>query len=116
MRKGRPPASGIAHSVRVGEGPTIGWCILWCMQRVQIYLSDEQRRRVAERARERKCAQSEVIREILDRGLGIEHDAADVATVIRETAGVLAGEADWETWQRSVRGRSADERLEALGL
>lgn len=48
--------------------------------------------------------------------LGIEHDAADVATVIRETAGVLAGEADWETWQRSVRGRSADERLEALGL
>lgn len=90
--------------------------MFWCMQRVQIYLSDEQRRRVAERASERSCAQSEVIREILDRGLGIEHESTDVSNVIRETAGVLADEADWETWQKSVRGDSADERLQALGL
>jgi transposase len=86
------------------------------MQRVQIYLSDEQRSRVAARAQKRQCAQSEVIREILDRGLGIEHDSSDALTAIRETAGMLADAPEWDTWQRSVRGRSANERLEALGL
>jgi hypothetical protein len=53
------------------------------MQRVQIYLTDEQRSRVADRAKSKKCAQSEVIREILDRGLGIEHDASDALAAIR---------------------------------
>jgi transposase len=86
------------------------------MQRVQIYLSDEQRSRVAARAQKRQCAQSEVIREILDRGLGIEHDASDTLSAIRETAGILIDERGWDEWQRSVRGRSANERLEALGL
>ncbi len=86
------------------------------MQRTQIYLTDEQRSRVAERARERGCAQSQVIRELLDRGLGIETESDDAVAAIRETAGLLAEEADWETWQRSVRGRSADQRLTALNL
>lgn len=85
------------------------------MQRVQIYLSDEQRRRVAARAEERSCPQAEIIREILDLGLGIEHEPIDGLAAIRETAGLLADEPDWETWQRSVRGRSAAERLEDTG-
>jgi hypothetical protein len=86
------------------------------MQRVQIYLTDEQRSRVADRAKSKKCAQSEVIREILDRGLGIGHDASDALAAIRETAGILDDERDWESWQRSVRGRSANDRLDAVGL
>ena len=85
------------------------------MQRVQIYLTDEQRSRVAARAKERSCAQAEIIREILDRGLGIEHQPTDRLAAICETAGLLADEPDWETWQRSVRGRTADERLEDSG-
>jgi hypothetical protein len=86
------------------------------MQRVQIYLSDEQRTRVARRASERHCAQAEIIRELLDRGLGISNESADAVTAIRETAGLLADSADWQTWQRSVRGRTANERLDSLGL
>jgi hypothetical protein len=86
------------------------------MRRTQIYLTDEQRSRVAERARERGCAQSQVIRELLDRGLGIETESDDPVAAILETAGLLAGEDDWETWQASVRGRSADQRLAALDL
>ena len=86
------------------------------MQRVQIYLSDEQRSRVAERAAERGCAQSEVIREILDHSLGIRHDRSDRDAAIRETAGILADEDGWNTWQRSARGRTATDRLEDLGL
>lgn len=90
--------------------------MMWCMQRVQIYLTDEQRNRVASRARERRCPQSEVIRELLDRGLGIATDSADAVTAIRETAGLLAGAPDWPSWQQSVRGRTAAERLDSLGL
>jgi hypothetical protein len=86
------------------------------MQRVQIYLTDEQRRRVAERAELRECAQSAVIRDILDHGLGITHDPSDALAAIRETSGLVTDGQDWEAWQRSVRGRTADERLEALGL
>lgn len=86
------------------------------MQRVQIYLTDEQRSRVASRARERRCAQSEVIRELLDRGLGIANESADAVIAIRETAGLLEGSGDWESWQRALRGRTAAERLDALGL
>jgi transposase len=86
------------------------------MRRTQIYLTDEQRSRVAERARDRGCAQSQVIRELLDRGLGIEIESDDAVAAIRETAGILASESDWETWQRSVRGRSAGERLTSLDL
>ncbi|HYN33096.1 MAG TPA: CopG family transcriptional regulator [Ilumatobacteraceae bacterium] len=86
------------------------------MRRTQIYLTDEQRSQVAERARARGCAQSQIIRELLDRGLGIETESDDPVAAIRETAGLLADEADWEGWQRSVRGRSADQRLTALNL
>jgi hypothetical protein len=84
------------------------------VRRTQIYLTDEQRSRVAERAHERGCAQSQIIRELLDRGLGIAAEPDDPVAAIRETAGLLADEADWETWQASVLGRSADQRLTAL--
>lgn len=89
----------------------VGW-----VQRVQIYLTEAQRQRIAERARERGCAQSQVIRELLDRGLGIGTDRPDILEVIADTAGSLADAPDWETWQRAVRGRPVGERLESLGL
>lgn len=89
----------------------VGW-----VQRVQIYLTETQRRRIAERAAERGCAQSQVIRELLDRGLGLDADRPDILEVIADTAGVLPEAPDWETWQRTVRGRPVGERLESLGL
>ena len=86
------------------------------MQRTQIYLTVDQRTRIATRAKERSCAQSEIIRELLDRGLGINPVDHDSGAAIRETAGLLADAPDWQEWQRSVRGRTAEERLSAFDM
>ncbi len=86
------------------------------MKRTQIYISEEQDRRLARMAGEREISKAELIRQLLDRALEPGHAEAVARAVIRETAGVCAGYPDWPEWLRSVRGRSADERLRAAGL
>ena len=88
------------------------------MQRTQIYLTDEQRDRIARIANDRGVSKAEVIRGMLDQQLGISSDADARAEIFRETAGLLKGKdyPDWEEWLRNVRGRTADERLRDLGL
>lgn len=49
--------------------------MLWCMHRTNIYLSDEQERALATRARLEGKTRSAVIRAILDRELALPPDA-----------------------------------------
>ena len=86
------------------------------MHRTQIYLTDDQQRRIAEVAAERKSSKAAVIRDILDRVLGDGDSGAEDLAIIRSTSGICAGYPDWPEWLSSVRGRSADERLRSLGL
>jgi hypothetical protein len=86
------------------------------MHRTQIYLSDEQRERIAQIANDRGISKAEVIRGMLDRELGIASDADVKAEIFRETAGILKDAPGWEEWLHDARGRTADERLRDLGL
>jgi hypothetical protein len=86
------------------------------MRRTQIYITDQQERRLAERARDEGVSKAEVIRRILDRAFGGDGGEAEALAVIRATAGICADYPDWQEWQRQVRGRSADARLGDAGL
>jgi hypothetical protein len=86
------------------------------MHRTQVYLTDEQRRRLARRAEDDGTSQAEVIRRILDRELGILRGTADRVAVVDATAGVLADHPDWPEWLAEVRGGGSSERLRSLGL
>ncbi len=87
-----------------------------CMQRLQLYLTDEQRRRLARRAADEGISQAEVVRRILDRALGIRRGVEDRLAVVEATSGVLADHPDWPEWLASVRGPGSAERLRRLGL
>jgi hypothetical protein len=84
------------------------------MKRTQIYIRDDQAERILERAEERGISQAEVIRQILDAALDTGDAEAEARAAILATAGVLQDAPDWPEWQRSVRGRSAAERLDEL--
>lgn len=86
------------------------------MHRTQIYLTDEQRERIARMADDRGVSKAEVIRRILDRSLGIGSDADERVEAVITTAGIMPDAPDWPEWQRRIRGRTADERLRDLGL
>lgn len=86
------------------------------MRRTQMYLTDAQRSRLAARARAEGVSEAEVIRRILDAGLGIDTADDERLAAVDETAGLLAGAPDWPEWLRDVRGEGADERLRELGL
>jgi len=86
------------------------------MHRTQVYLTDEQRRRLARRAADDGISQAEIIRRILDRDLGIESGIDDRLAVVDATAGLLAGHPDWPEWLADIRGPGASERLHRLGL
>jgi len=86
------------------------------MRRTQIYITEEQERRIAELARDRNVPKAEIIRSILDAALDTGDAEAEARAVIEGTAGLLADYPGWAEWQRSVRGRSAADRLESLGL
>ena len=80
-----------------------------CMQRTNIYLEAEQCDALDELARARGVTRSEVIRQLIDQGLG--HAGSDLAAdlaAIEASFGVLAEEDHWE----SVRG--PDERSRHL--
>ena len=86
------------------------------MKRTQVYIREDQARRIAERAEERGVSQAEVIRQILDAALDLGDAEGEARAAILATAGILSQSPDWPEWQRSVRGRSASERLDDLGL
>lgn len=86
------------------------------MQRTQIYLTEEQRRRIARRAADAGVSQAEAIRRILDEALGIGEGRDERRAAVLATAGIVADAPDWPEWLRRVRGRGSDGRLRALGL
>ena len=81
------------------------------MKRTQVYLTDEQDRRLAEIARERKVPKAAALRAALDTALETGDPEAEARAVILATAGILSDYPDWLEWQGQVRGRTADERL-----
>jgi hypothetical protein len=86
------------------------------MQRTQIYLTDEQQRAIAGRARDGQVSKAEVIRRILDRELGLNDGSEDRLASVDATAGVLPNAPDWPEWLAHVRGGDAAARLDRLGL
>lgn len=83
---------------------------------MQIYLTDEQRRLIARRASDEGVPQADVIRRILDVGLGIEVHHDERLAAVRATAGILADYPDWPEWLADVRGPGTADRLRRLGL
>ena len=86
------------------------------MHRTQVYLTDEQRDRLARRAADEGRSQAEIIRGILDRELGILRGLDDRVAIVKATAGLLADHPDWEQWLSDVRGSGSAVRLRSLGL
>ena len=67
--------------------------MLWCMNRTNIYLTDEQRERLDQRAQAAGMSRAELIRQILDRDLfGDQERLAGDLAAIEESFGALAGE------------------------
>lgn len=81
-----------------------------------MYLTDEQRDRIARRAEDAGVSQAEIIRRILDEALGLGDDIDDRLRAVEETAGVLEDHPSWPDWLAAVRGRPTAERLEEMGL
>lgn len=86
------------------------------MRRTQIYITDEQDRLLARRARSEGISKAETIRRILNGALDAGNPEGEARAIILSTAGICADYPDWPEWQRAVRGRTADERLRAGGL
>lgn len=86
------------------------------MHRTQVYLTEEQRSRLAQRAADEGTSQAEVIRRILDHELGILRGVSDKVAILNATAGLLAGYPDWPEWLANVRGPGTDDRMRRLGL
>jgi hypothetical protein len=86
------------------------------MRRTQLYLTEEQRRRLKRKADDAGASEAEVVRRILDVALGIDDSGAERVAAIDATAGILADAPDWPEWLERVRGRGAAQRLEELGL
>lgn len=86
------------------------------MRRTNIYLTDEQLRRIARQAEDAGVSQAEIVRRILDVGLGIDQGSAERIAAVEATAGILRDYPDWPEWLARVRGKGADRRLRDLGL
>lgn len=85
------------------------------MKRTQVYLTEEQDRRLAEIAEERGTSRASALRWALDSVLETGDVEEEARAVILATAGHLADYPDWPVWQRTVRGRTAALRLDKLG-
>ncbi len=84
------------------------------MRRTQIYITDEQERRLAARAADAGLPKAEVIRRLLDQGLELDDGREARLRAINATAGILPGAADWPAWLARVRGDGAAARLGRL--
>ena len=85
------------------------------MKRTQVYLTEEQDRRLAQIAEERGTSRASALRWALDTALETGDVEAEARAAIMATAGLLPDYPDWPEWQRAVRGRTAAERLRDLG-
>jgi glycine/D-amino acid oxidase-like deaminating enzyme len=83
------------------------------MKRTQVYLTEEQDRRLAQLAEERGISRAGALRWALDSALETGDAEVEARAVILATAGILSDYPDWPEWQRSVRGRTAAERLDS---
>ena len=82
------------------------------MKRTQVYLTEEQARRLAELAAEQGVSKARALRWALDTALGTgDPEVLEARRAIIATSGILPDYPDWPEWQRQVRGRSAAERL-----
>lgn len=69
------------------------WCIIWCMRRTNIYLTDEQRDALAARASAEGTSSAELVRRLIDQALvGSSDDLAADLVAIDASFGVLRGE------------------------
>jgi hypothetical protein len=81
------------------------------MKRTQVYLTEEQDRRLAQVARDRGISKARALRWALDAALETGDTEVEARSIILATAGLLADYPDWPQWQRDVRGRTAAQRL-----
>lgn len=86
------------------------------MRRMQVDITEEQDRLIAARAAAVGVPKAQIIRGLLDRGLGLDAGVDARVAAIRATSGILPDAPDWPGWLASIRGTGADERLRALGL
>ena len=86
------------------------------MRRTQLYLTDEQRDRIARQADDAGVSQAEIVRRLLDGALGIDAGTEERVAAIDATAGLLSDAPDWPEWLERVRGRGSGRRLRDLGL
>jgi hypothetical protein len=80
------------------------------MKRIQVYLTEDQDRRLAQVASERGVSKAGALRWALDSALETGASEAEARTIIRATAGLCADYPDWPEWQRSVRGKTSAQR------
>lgn len=70
----------------------MGWCMVRCMHRTNVYLTAEEEAALDAKARAEGASRSQVMRDILDAALGLgregDSDAADVLLLAR--AGEIA--------------------------
>jgi hypothetical protein len=83
------------------------------MKRTQVYLTEEQDRRLAHVAAERGTSRASALRWALDSALGTGDAEEEARRIILATAGLLHDYPDWAEWQRAARGKTAAERLDA---
>ncbi len=81
-----------------------------------MYLTDEQRKRLAQRAKDAGTSEAAVVRQILDEALGIDDGRDELLEAIRATAGIWKDYKELPDYLRQIRGRGADARLKELGL
>jgi len=75
--------------------------MIYIMKRTQIYLEEEQDRRLQERARATGQTKSALIRDAIDRLLSRERTPPELESALEETAGALPGitlpeRAEWD--------------------
>jgi hypothetical protein len=83
------------------------------MKRTNIYLTEEQNRLIARRAQALEVSKAEVVRRVLDAGLGIT-DGTDVEAALEANFGLWADRSEKEIddillWRRA-------DRFDRLGL
>ncbi len=75
--------------------------MIYIVKRTQIYLDEEQDRRLRKRARATGKTKSALIRDAIDRLLSRERTPSELESALEETAGALPGitlpeRADWD--------------------
>lgn len=80
---------------------------MWCMHRTNIYLTEAQTRELDRLARQRGTSRADVVRSMIDRGLGVvDDDLANDLAAIEESAGVATEDVQAR--------RGPDDRAERL--